>query len=178
MRAVRELRRMELSLSEHVKTFKPKLPDNITIRTFDSLQDNGYLLALNARAFASHPEQGGWTERDVRDRQQQDWYNPQGLFLAFRDKHLVGFHWTKIEQGPTSSEKEALGEFYVVGIDPSEQGRGLGKALTLIGLHHLKASGIKRAELYVDADNSAAVAMYESLGFRTVSTDTMYTYKH
>ncbi len=70
---------------------------------------------------------------------------------------------------------EELGEVYVLGVDPGEQGGGLGKALTTIGLRYLADErGLPTAMLYVDADNEAAVRVYEGLGFRTHETDLMY----
>ena len=57
---------------------------------------------------------------------------------------------------------------------PGAQGGGLGKALTTIGLRHLAARGLPTAMLYVDADNNAAVSVYERLGFVTHETDLMY----
>jgi mycothiol synthase len=71
-------------------------------------------------------------------------------------------------------EAEGLGEVYVVGVRPDAQGGGLGKALTTVGLRHLAEAGIPDAMLYVDADNLAAVAVYERLGFVTHETDLMY----
>ncbi len=53
-------------------------------------------------------------------------------------------------------------------------GRRLGKSLTLIGLRHLAGQGLPTAMLYVDADNKAAVSVYERLGFTTYETDLMY----
>jgi mycothiol synthase len=67
-----------------------------------------------------------------------------------------------------------IGEVYIVGIDPSEQGRGLGSALTLIGLHSLRDRGLDEVLLYVDESNAAAVRTYERLGFTRHAVDVMY----
>jgi len=67
-----------------------------------------------------------------------------------------------------------IGEVYIVGIDPSEQGRGLGSALTLIGLQSLRDRGLSEVLLYVDEANAAAVRTYERLSFTRHAVDVMY----
>ena len=62
----------------------------------------------------------------------------------------------------------------MVGVDPAEQGSGLGRALTLAGLHHLRDLGVAEAMLYVDEDNVPAIRMYEALGFTRARIDAMY----
>jgi mycothiol synthase len=54
------------------------------------------------------------------------------------------------------------------------RGLGLGKQLTLAGLEHLAGQGITTALLYVDADNAAAVTMYERLGFTVSATNAAF----
>ncbi|WP_406270025.1 mycothiol synthase [Streptomyces sp. NBC_00191] len=146
----------------------PVFPAGVTVRTFVPGQDDAAWLALNAAAFAHHPEQGSLTQRDLDDRKAEPWFDPKGFFLAERDGELIGFHWTKVHA------EEQLGEVYVVGIRPDAQGGGLGKALTAIGLRHLAAQGLPTAMLYVDADNAAALSVYERLGFTTHEVDLMY----
>jgi mycothiol synthase len=101
------------------------------------------------------------------------------LFLAFgaRDSdqagRLLGFHWTKVHP-----DQPGMGEVYVVGVDPSAQRRGLGQALTAVGIESLarRLAGSVEATvlLYVESDNVAAVRTYQSLGFTTYSVDTAY----
>ncbi|MGW6555123.1 mycothiol synthase, partial [Streptomyces sp. NPDC055051] len=164
----RELRQLRRSLTP-LDIPEPVLPEGITIRTFVPGRDDAAWLAVNAAAFAHHPEQGSLTQRDLDDRIAEPWFDPKGFFLAEdAEGRLVGFHWTK------THAEERLGEVYVVGILPQAQGGGLGKALTATGLRHLAAQGLPTAMLYVDADNSAAVRVYEGLGFRTHEVDLMY----
>ncbi len=164
----RELRQMRCSLTE-LDPAEPVLPDGVRVRTFRPGADDEAWLALNASAFAHHPEQGGLTQRDLDDRKAEPWFDPHGFFLAVRGDKLVGFHWTKVHSA------EELGEVYVLGVAPDEQGSGLGRALTSHGLRHLaRDRSLPTAMLYVDADNAAAVAVYERLGFRTHETDLMY----
>jgi mycothiol synthase len=162
---VRSLWRMRRSLSAPLAS--PVLPEGVRISAFTPGQDEQPWIAVNARAFAHHPEQGAWTIEDLKLREREPWFDPAGFFLAHRGDRLVGFHWTKIHPN-------ALGEVYVVGVDPSEQGTGLGRALTLIGLAHLRSKGLPQAMLYVDEANTAAIRLYESLGFSHWDTDVMY----
>ncbi|MGB8651966.1 MAG: mycothiol synthase [Mycobacteriales bacterium] len=153
------------------------LPEGITVRTFVVGQDEQAWTALNNKAFAAHPDQGRWGVEEVLVREGEKWFDPEGFFLAFRGPDLVGFHWTKVHGGTSHGdhEHEAIGEVYVVGVDPSEQGRGLGPALTLLGLHHLRAAGLPSVLLYVDESNTNAIRVYERLGFSRHATDVCFS---
>ncbi|MCX4675438.1 mycothiol synthase [Streptomyces sp. NBC_01433] len=163
-RELRQLRRTLIPLG----LADPVLPEGVTVRTFVPGQDDTAWLAVNSAAFAHHPEQGSLTQQDLDDREAESWFDPKGFFLAERGGEIIGFHWTKVHA------QEQLGEVYVVGIRPDAQGGGLGKALTAIGLRHLAAEGLPTAMLYVDADNTAAVTVYERMGFTTHEVDLMY----
>ena len=143
-----------------------RVPDGIALRTF-SPDDTDALIAVNARAFASHPEQGAMDRADFDRRAAHAWFDPAGLFVAERAGEVVGFHWTKIEAG--------VGEVYVVGVDPAEQGSGLGTALTARGLRHLHEQGVPVVDLYVEGDNAPALAVYRRLGFVDHARDTLYS---
>jgi len=162
---VRELWQMRRPLDAEL----PALPaaDGVRVRTFRPGEDDAEWLALNARAFAGHPEQGAMTQADLTRRMSERWFDPAGFFLAELDGRLVGFHWTK-EHG------DGVGEVYVLGIDPAAQGRGLGRLLTLTGLHHLRDRGSRCVLLYVESDNPAAVAVYQRLGFTVAARDVLY----
>jgi mycothiol synthase len=143
------------------------------IRPFQPGQDDAAWLALNAAAFAHHPEQGRWTERDLAERMAEPWFDPAGFLLFERDGRLVGFHWTKVhpagEYGPGP-----VGEIYVLGVHPDAAGGGLGRLLAEAGLSHLAQLGLRSVVLYVDGDNDPALRLYASIGFRTRSVDALY----
>ena len=170
LRAVRSLTRMIRPLVDVPDT---AVPQGITVRTYAGPQDHAELLRVNNAAFDWHPEQGGWTYGVLAERLGQPWFEPEGLFLAFDDAtgRLVGFHWTKIHDGN-------LGEVYVLGVDPAAHGRGLGKALTVVGMRHLasRLAGSHQPDvmLYVESDNTAALATYRALGFTVAGVDTAF----
>ncbi|MFN8193110.1 MAG: mycothiol synthase [Nocardioidaceae bacterium] len=151
----------------------PPLPerDDLVIRGY-TLADAPVLLRVNAEAFAAHPEQGAMDVADLGARMAEPWFDPAGLLLAVDvgTGELLGFHWTK-------QHSSALGEVYVVGVAPAAQGRGLGRLLTLAGLHHLTALGVDEIHLFVESDNVAALAVYLGLGFTHAGADTHVMYR-
>ncbi len=156
---------------------EPSLPDGVSMRTFQVGADEQRWTELNSLAFANHPDQGRWGVEEVMLREQEPWFDPAGFFLAERDDRLVGFHWTKVHGGTAHEghDHEPIGEVYIVGVDPAEQGRGLGPALTLIGLRSLRDRGLSSVMLYVDEDNSNAIRVYERLGFERFATDVCFS---
>jgi mycothiol synthase len=160
LRPGRRLYQMRCELpAEHAVT--------ISTRPFVPGVDDEAWLAVNNRAFEFHAEQGGWDLDTLRRRQHEPWFDPTGFLLHERDGRLAGFCWTKLH----TDTDPVLGEIYVIAVDPEFHGLGLGAQLTLAGLQSIHARGVHTGMLYVDADNTAAVAMYRKLGFRVHRTD-------
>ncbi|MBM7367838.1 mycothiol synthase [Gordonia hydrophobica] len=175
---VRELLRLRRPVAEPL----PELPqrDDVLLRTYAGTSDHAEVLRVNNDAFSWHPEQGGWTPKDIAERTGSNWFDPTGLFLAFDADDpdaLLGFHWTKIHRFDDGSAP--LGEVYIVGVDSTAQGRGLGALLTLAGLRYmaqLRVDGrtLDEVELYVEGDNTAALHTYTKLGFARYTADIAY----
>lgn len=163
-----------------------RLPAGVRLRTFVPGQDEEAFLGVNRRAFAWHPEQGRLDLAGLHDEMAQDWFDPQGFFLAVTDPgpadterdRVVGFHWTKIhETDPNPGADGAqrpIGEVYVLGVDPDAGIRGLGTPLTVAGLDYLTGRGLDTVMLYVEGDNDRARRLYERFGFSTSVTNAVY----
>jgi len=168
----RELWQMRLDL-DGAQLAEVVVPQGIRLRTYLPEVDDDAVLAVNNAAFAWHPEQGGWGADELAQRRSEAWFDAEGFFLAVDDDdRLLGFHWTKVH--PPEGSDPALGEVYIVGVSPQAQGRGLGRTLTLVGLHHLRSKGLPTALLYVESDNTAAVRTYTKLGFTKYHVDVAY----
>jgi mycothiol synthase len=156
---------------------RPQLPADVQVRPFRVGVDEQAWLDVNARAFVELPDQGTWTRDDLERRLREPWFSAAGFLMAWRgagaepsEASLAGFHWTKVH----GHSHEPIGEVYVVGVDPSARGEGLGRALTLAGLHHLRSLDLGQAMLYVDTTNTTAIGLYESLGFARWDTDVLF----
>ena len=143
---------------------------SITSFTKDDAED---WVALNAKVFAEHPEQGSLTLDDLHAREREPWFNPEHFQLLRNSTgELIGYCWMKVIG--------AEAELYVIGIDPAHSGKSLGSALLDHTLREiLDNSGgsaaspkarIEHVTLYVDEANVSAVALYAALGFSTWRT--------
>jgi mycothiol synthase len=171
-----ELARLfELTAGRELLQMRRPLPTGLAFdlatRAFVPGIDDAAWVDVNNRAFAGHPEQGGWTVETLRRRQAEPWFEPEGFLLHERNGRLAGFCWTKLH----GHLDPPLGEIYVIGVDPDFQGLGLGRQLTLAGLDSIARRGVEVGMLYVDAANTPARTMYDRLGFTVHRTDRAYT---
>jgi mycothiol synthase len=169
LRAARTLFEMRapLPITEAVRW-----PDGIEVRTFGAPHDAAAWLDVNNRAFGEHPDQGGWSEATLHRRMDEPWFDPTLFLLAFDPVGLAGFNWLK--QHPAVDPDPALGEIYVIGVDPRTQGSGLGRALAVAGLHAVYERGAATGMLFCAATNTSALTLYRSLGFSVHRTDRAY----
>jgi mycothiol synthase len=142
-------------------------PWSLAVRPFRVGADEEAWLAVNNRAFAWHPDQGGWALADIVGREAEPWFDPDGFLVHERDGRLVAFCWTKVH----AAERPPLGEIFVIGVDPEAGGAGIGRAIVLAGLDHLAGRGLRDAILYVESTNERARALYDHLGFTVVWAD-------
>lgn len=140
-----------------------QISHNFEFITFDPKVHRDAWLDLNNLIFATHPDQGNWALADLENRINETWFDPKGFFLCSEKGKIVGFCWTKIHRDFVN--QDPIGELYVIGVDPNESARGIGKAICTEGLNYLKEKGIKQAMLYVDEDNEAGKGLYKTLGF-------------
>jgi mycothiol synthase len=170
----REMRRLRRDLTDDLPP--TTLPDGVRLRPFRPGADEDAVTEVNHLAFAWHPEQGALTADDIRATEAESWFDPAGLLLAVtEDDRLLGFHWTKVH--PDAGDGAPIGEVYVVGVRPDAQGGGLGRGLTMAGLHHLRERrAMPRVMLYVESDNEPALAVYAKLGFTLWDADVQYAH--
>jgi mycothiol synthase len=171
--------RVGLPLAETSETSATSATSAISVRGFRAGEDEGAWVEVNNRAFDWHPEQGGWTLETVQRREQEPWFDPAGFLLHEREYkgelRLAGFCWTKIHSEEATTGEPVLGEIYVIAVHPDFQGLGLGRELVVAGLASLHQRGAPIGMLYVDAHNTAAVSLYERLGFHQNHLDRAYT---
>jgi mycothiol synthase len=161
---------------------EPSWPEGVEVRSYRPDLDDAEFLRVNNTAFRGHPENGSWDRAEFLERRALDWFEADGLLMAWRrdsadgPERLLGFHWTKWH-GHGSDEvpaHEPVGEVYVLAVDPGAQGSGLGRALLAAGLRHLHARGCREAVLYVDCASASAVRLYESEGFALAYQEVCY----
>lgn len=143
------------------------VPEGTSLRSFEPDRDAAAWIAQNNAAFADHPEQGAWDEEDLAERMAEPWFDPSGFLVLEVDGRIAASCWTKVHE----LHPDRFGEIYVVSVDPTLQGRGLGRVMVTQGLQLLARRGVTTAVLFVDESNEAARDLYASLGFRLERED-------
>jgi len=133
--------------------------------------DEDAWVALNARTFSAHAEQGSVSRADLVGLEGEEWFAAEDFIVARCGESLVGYCWLKIT---SAGDGQVSGEIYVIGVDRDRQGTGLGRALLVAGYARLAARGVRQVSLYVEGNNMVALALYRSMGFVDRSVDIQY----
>jgi ribosomal protein S18 acetylase RimI-like enzyme len=88
--------------------------------------------------------------------------------VALVDDEVVGWCDLRLKAAPTQRHSAVLG----MGVVAEHRHRGLGRRLLVETL--AQAHGLRRIELIVRADNTAAIALYRSCGFELEGTCRSY----
>lgn len=156
-RELLEMRLKPVPVADDLPAASP-VPDGMRITAFRA-EDGPAWVALNARVFATHPEQGTLTLQDLKQRMLEPWFAPEDFLLLWDADELIGYCWLKVVGG--------IAEIYVIGVAPERSGQSLGSLL----LDHATrlAGDCDEMSLFVDGTNTAARALYHSRGFTVVS---------
>jgi mycothiol synthase len=127
--------------------------------------DEEALAAIHNRVFGSSWGFRTYSVADVSYRIQMDCCRPEGIFLATDNDTVVGYCWTKVEEG-YARDQSLSGSVWLLGVDGVHRRRGLGQALLTTGIYYLRGLGITPVRLTVDSRNDVAIAMFQRLGFR------------
>lgn len=134
----------------------PQHTDRATIGSAGP-DDDAAIIVVHNRAFAGHPEASGLTPERLVELRAAPWFDPEGLVVARRNGEVVGYCLTKLHANGD-------GEVYFLAVDPALRGHRIGEALAAAGYGRLADRGATRAMLWVDGDNSAAIALYRRIG--------------
>ncbi|MDA0797105.1 MAG: GNAT family N-acetyltransferase [Chloroflexi bacterium] len=85
---------------------------------------------------------------------------PDPVVIVTMDGQDLGYCWAHQER------VDSPGMVDMVGVLPHQQGKGLGKLVTAVGIDHLISIGATPVEITVDSENGPAIHVYESVGFR------------
>ncbi|MFK8114480.1 MAG: GNAT family N-acetyltransferase [Rubripirellula sp.] len=89
---------------------------------------------------------------------------PEATWLCrFRDPESAQMQPVGTIQG---MQLEGWGAVQNLGIDPAHRGHGLGSILLARAARGFRMKGLKRMHLEVTTDNTAAIRLYERLGFK------------
>ena len=147
------------------------LPTGFQARPCQGLEEVEQRALAQYGAFDSQVPSEQYVER-FRRFMQSPAYDPEGdLVIAAPDGRIAAFCiiWT--------DARNRVGLFEPVGTHPDFQRRGFGRVVILAGLRRLQSQGMREAIITTGSGNSAALRLYEVLGFRAYNSFGLYTNK-
>ena len=135
---------------------------------FRSLQagEEEELTAIQNRSFAGTWGFNANTREEISYRINLSSCTPENIIMVFAENRPVAYCWTRIHHEGFTARGENKGEIHMLGVDPDFRKQSIGRNILTAGLSYLKFRGVKIVELMADSEEPAALALYESAGFK------------
>lgn len=140
-----------------------QLPPGISVRHYQPGEDEAAVVQAINGSFAEHYDYEPTTVEQVRGWNNRPNFKPDGFLLAFDGDNVACVCLSSVGSSPV--EGDIVGDIHSLGTLPAYRGRGLGRALLLMGVNYLRQF-VPIVELGVEGKNAKALALYESVGFR------------
>ena len=122
------------------------------------------LTGIQNSAFGGHWGFCPNTSEEIAYRAEMSISPHDGILLLRNDTGTVGYCWTcTLGDSPHS-----IGVISMIGVDPAYRGKGLSKPVLLAGMEYLRSQDVQYIQLDVDSENTPAVKLYSSIGFKVV----------
>jgi mycothiol synthase len=168
-RMVRRFLELRLAISE-----LPEVAHHAYSLRYLESGEEALLAHLQNRCFADTWGYNPNTAEEIAYSLKLSGASAQDVTLVCEQGRPVGYCWARINCGSERGGEGKRGRIFMLGVDPSYRGRGIGKIALLAGLAHLKSRGVLTVELTVDSQNQAALALYHSLGFELWTSSLYY----
>ncbi len=163
-----EVEHDQLILRLDMRDYTPQSPPikgGYNLRTFREGDEQTWAEVKNAVFGSSSKSEEFWTQTFLGVNKRLD-FAPQGFFFAEKEGEPVG-----ICAGIVLHDRKKIGGTYPggigwTGVHKDHRGVGLGRALMVSSLNYLHDRGIAVTEVGTQFYRTAAVNLYESLGFR------------
>jgi mycothiol synthase len=106
------------------------------------------------------------------------WFQRQEWFFAILDNQPMGYAGAGVDEGLNREKSLKWGWILDIGVLKPHRRKGIGTCLMLHALKLLKNTEMDDAALYVDDMNpTGAIKLYEKLGFKILTKNTVYQLK-
>lgn len=144
----------ELARSLAADLPRPDWPASYELTAYRRAAAIQHFISLYDASFGSTPWYQPFSEEEVEETLQ----DAGDLLFAATGHEPVGVAWLRLDASD--------GRIEPVGVAPSHQGRGVGRALLRAALLALRERGAREARLGVWRRNRPAIRLYRQLGFR------------
>jgi mycothiol synthase len=135
---------------------------------FRSLQpgEEEDLTAIQNRSFADTWGFNANTRAEIAYRINSISCTHENIIMVYLEERPVAYCWTRFQYAGDSAAGKKKGEIHMLGVDPDFRKQSLGSKVLAAGLAYLKHKGVEIVELTADGERQAALALYDSAGFK------------
>ena len=124
------------------------------------------LTDIQNRSFADTWGFNANTSEEISYRINSSSCTPENIIMVYLAQRPVAYCWTRAFQTSQSMGAPKKGEIHMLGVDPEFRKQSIGSNVLTAGLTYLKHQGVEVVELMADGEMPAALALYESAGFK------------